>query len=350
MPLIVKDHREFQHAVARCVLVGGAAAITSIFVPLWVAVALGALGIGISLAAPANRSALAIAVLWACAAGGAAKLGGLVGAAGGAFALAGQLSRGTRGFTRGSALLLGATGALAAGLVGGFLSGGALADIPIGIALLAAGAAAGGIVGVAGIGRELALSSRGPEHRLRELAADDELGQLLLRAADAYSAANEALADHAPAAREAAGDLVARMTSFAERWREVERQVDPGLSMQLGDRLSHIDRKIESTADEQARAELARARGQLSAQVEYIDEIARGRERAVARLTLQVSMLERLRFQALRHRSVDASRLGDDLASITEELAQAGGELDLLSEALAESGVPALQAASGSLS
>jgi hypothetical protein len=65
-------------------------------------------------------------------------------------------------------------------------------------------------------------------------------------------------------------------------------------------------------------------------------EIARGRERAVARLSHQVATLERLRLAAVRHRSVDAARLGIELQPAVDELHQAGGELDIESEALSE--------------
>jgi len=38
----------------------------------------------------------------------------------------------------------------------------------------------------------------------------------------------------------------------------------------------------------------------------------------------------------VHHRSVDAARLGAELAPVVEELTEAGGDLDLASEALGE--------------
>jgi hypothetical protein len=58
-----------------------------------------------------------------------------------------------------------------------------------------------------------------------------------------------------------------------------------------------------------------------------------------------VATLERLRLAALRHRSVDASRLGAELQPVVDELADAGGDLDLASEALDEAQPLALPAA-----
>ena len=77
----------------------------------------------------------------------------------------------------------------------------------------------------------------------------------------------------------------------------------------------------------------------MSAQLAYLEEIAGGRERAVARLEHQVATLERLRWAALRHRSADAGRLGAELAPVVEELAQAGGDFDIAAEALSEATV-----------
>jgi hypothetical protein len=98
-----------------------------------------------------------------------------------------------------------------------------------------------------------------------------------------------------------------------------------------------LEGRVERARDPLARAEFERAREALLAQLGYLDEIQRGRERAVARLTHQVATLERLRLAAVHHRSVDASRLGAELAPVVEELTQAGGELDLAAAALDES-------------
>jgi len=97
-----------------------------------------------------------------------------------------------------------------------------------------------------------------------------------------------------------------------------------------------ITRRLESSTDPQTRTDFERAREAVTAQLAYLDEIARGRERAVARLTHQVATLERLRLAAVRHRSVDAARLGAELQPVVEEIADAGGDLDLASEALSE--------------
>jgi hypothetical protein len=126
------------------------------------------------------------------------------------------------------------------------------------------------------------------------------------------------------------------MTRFGRRWRELEAEASRASPADLKERLLLVGRRLDGSQDPLARAELARAREALSAQLAYVEEIANGRERAVARLEHQVATLERLRWAALRHRSADAARLGADLAPVVEELAQAGGNFDIEAEALTE--------------
>ncbi|HEX4456649.1 MAG TPA: hypothetical protein VIA18_01685, partial [Polyangia bacterium] len=163
-----------------------------------------------------------------------------------------------------------------------------------------------------------------------------ELGQLLGRAARAHRDALAAMGDEAPAARAAADDLVHKMTRFGRRWRDLELEAARSRPDELGARLLIMGRKLEATTDPLARLELGRAQEAMTAQLGYLDEIRHGRERALARLEHQVAALERLRLAALRHRSVDAARLGAELQPVVDELAQAGGDFDVASEALAE--------------
>ena len=192
------------------------------------------------------------------------------------------------------------------------------------------------MVGVSSLGRHIEVAQLGPHQALKQLAAEGELGQLLSRAANAYEDAVEAMGGSAPEARAAAEDLMKRMARFGQHWREVEIEANRTAPEALHERLADVNKRLEACTDPVAQAEFARAREALSAQVESLQEIGRGRERAVARLTHQVAMLERLRLAALRHRSVDASRMGAELQPVVEELSQAGTDLDIASEALSE--------------
>jgi hypothetical protein len=201
---------------------------------------------------------------------------------------------------------------------------------------LVSGAASGLVVGVAAIGRHVGRERVPVDGELRALADESELGRLLGRAAAAYRDAVEAIGGEAPAARAAADELARKMTRFGRRWRELEGEAARSRPEELTERLLLVGRKLDGTIDPLARVELARAREALSAQLAYLEEIAGGRERAVARLEHQVATLERLRLAALRHRSADASRLGAELQPVIDELAQAGGDFDIAAEALTE--------------
>jgi hypothetical protein len=147
------------------------------------------------------------------------------------------------------------------------------------------------------------------------------------------------MGDEAPAARAAADEMVRKMARIGRRWREVEAEVALARPAELHERLALVGRRVESTSDALARADLERTREALSAQLAYVDEIRGGRERAAARLEHQVATLERLRLAALRHRSADATRIAAELQPVVDELMQAGGDFDIASEALTEAAV-----------
>ena len=307
------------------------------FLPASLAWALAALAVTVAVAPPRSWRGAAESLLWALAAGGGGHLGGLLGLLLGAGAVGASLGRGVKGARRLVAGGVGTVGALAAVMVWrAFDRSEALAFLPSGLEALFAGAAGGLMVGVSSLGRHLEVAQLGPHEALKALVAEGELGQLLQRAALAYEDAVEAMGTSAPEARAAADDLIQRMTRFGQHWRDLNREAARTNPEALQTRVVELDLRLAACTDPVAQAEFARAREALGAQVESLQEIARGRERAVARLTHQVAMLERLRLAALRHRSVDASRMGAELQPVVEELSQAGTDLDIASEALSE--------------
>jgi hypothetical protein len=347
MAILVNDHEKLHHAVARATLAGGGAVLAAGFLPPALGTALVALALAVAVVPPATWMSAATALLWACAAGGAGQIGGTIGTVGMGLAIGGSLARGTEGARRWVAAGFGVVGALGMALLRTGLENSALAVLPSGVEALAIGAASGLMVGVSSIGRHISRLAPAVESELESLGSDGELGQLLGRAASAYRDAVEAMGDDAPQARLAADDLVKRMARFGRHWREVEAEAARSLPEELHERLALLTRRLESTEDPLARVEFERAQQAMTAQLDYLQEINRGRERAVARLTHQVATLERLRLAAVRHRSVDAARLGAELQPVVEELSQAGTDLDIASEALSEAVVAgALPAAS----
>ena len=326
--------------VARATLAGGAAAVAALFLPATLATLLTALIVTCAVAPPRDWAGAAPALMWAIVAAAGAEMGGRLGVGVTAVAVAAGLSRGVAGAARWTSLASGTVGALTAAMVVNALKAtDAFASVPDGLRALGEGAVGGLIVGVSGIGRLLARPREPQLDALAQLAAlgdQSELGQLLGRAARAHRDALAAMGAEAPAARAAADDLVHKMTRFGRRWRDLELEAARSRPDELGARLLLMGRKLETTTDPLARLELGRAQEAMTAQLGYLDEIRHGRERAMARLEHQVAALERLRLAALRHRSVDAARLGAELQPVVDELAQAGGDFDIASDALAE--------------
>src|SRR5579863_1807791 len=156
MPIVVKDHERLHDSVIRATLAGGAAAVVATFLPAPIAEAVLVGAIGCAIAPPSSWPSAAWALCWAIAAAAGAKLGGHAGQTIEAAAMGLSLARGVSGSTRWSALGLGMLGALTAILISGaFVTTGALADWPSGLAALLVGATGGFVVGVSSIGRHI---------------------------------------------------------------------------------------------------------------------------------------------------------------------------------------------------
>jgi len=239
----------------------------------------------------------------------------------------------------------------AVGAATGFLIGRAfgltevLHFLPTGLEALTAGVTFGAVVGISSVGRHLRRVEAPPlELELAGLSNETEIGQLLGRAAQAYRDTIHALGSEAPLALSAASDLVVKMTNFGKRWREVELEAARTKPEDLKTELEKLQLRMMAAEDATVRAEFKRAHQAVSTQLAYLEEIGRGRERAVARLTHQVATLERLRLAAVHHRSADAARLGTELQPVIDELSDAGQEMDLAAEALTETTLAALPA------
>jgi prefoldin subunit 5 len=161
--------------------------------------------------------------------------------------------------------------------------------------------------------------------------ATDEVSKLVQQAATSYKQAIECLDDHT-AAKAAASDLMGKIARFGKRWQDIDAQMPQGSRTELEARTTDLTARIEKATDDSVRSEYDRARSAVKEQLAYLDEIDKGRQRAIARLHHQVATLDRLRLAALRHRSVGASKLGEELRTLVEELGQAGQELDTAAE------------------
>ncbi|MFO0655260.1 MAG: hypothetical protein U0787_09285 [Polyangia bacterium] len=216
---------------------------------------------------------------------------------------------------------------------------GLLLSQPLWIANGVAGGCVGLLVGVSTVGRHLVLKTAPVEGELRALLppadSDDELAKLVRQALLTYEEAVASLEEH-EAAKAAASQLASKIGRFGKRWQDIETQAKKSNREQLTARKNELRNRIDSSSDESIRLEYTRALAAIDEQLSYLDDIAKGRERAIARLHHQVATLERLRLAAVRHHSVGAAKLGEELKSVVEELNQAGQDLDTAVEVLAE--------------
>ncbi len=355
------DHRGFHLAVGRAVLAGGALALLgSLFaVPEWGRGLFAVLLLCPAIAPPRTFRQGAWVLLCALLAGGATAMGAqapILSSVAFSLCLGLGLAHTSDG-PRWQKALTGVSGFLLC--LGGSRLPQALAGqdglqaLPGQVAVLLGGMGMGLIVGSAAVVRRLRVQVEAVGQSPRRLALserellallpapatadrpDDEIARLLRQSVATYKEAAEALSEH-PAAPAAAEDLVKRIVRFGKRWREIEAQANKSDPAELSARMEDLRRRQESTSDEQAQAEYEWARMALAAQLSYLTEIADGRERAVARLHHQVATLERLRLAAVRLRSADATRMGEELRAVIEDLSRAGRDLDSDAEALAE--------------
>lgn len=216
---------------------------------------------------------------------------------------------------------------------------GVLIHQPLWISNAVAGGCVGLLVGASTVTRYLVLRPEPIDAELAALlpahGATDELSSLIQQALTTYQQAVESLDEH-PSARTAAEQLVKKIGRFGKRWQDIESQAQKSDRSKLDERKKDLQARIQAASDDSVRSEYGRALLAIDEQLAYLDEIAKGRERAVARLHHQVATLERLRLAAVRHRSVGAAKLSEDLKSVVEDLSQAGQELDTASEVLAE--------------
>ena len=154
MALMLKDHDKLHEAIVRAVLAGGAAAVAGIFLPAYLGVAATVLALGVAVSVPKSWPSAAWAVLWACAAGAAIRLGRPDRGVAGALSLGATVARGVEGTPLKAAdRRAGALGAATAAMIGRAVGQTeVLAFLPSGLEALAVGAAAGLVVGVSSIG------------------------------------------------------------------------------------------------------------------------------------------------------------------------------------------------------
>lgn len=354
MRISISDHEKLHDNVGRAVLVGAGCAVLSLFLPRVYAVPLLAVGLALSIVPPISMVDAALVLALGCAVGGAAiaKLPLL-----GAIPFAIMVARGQRGQSLWFSSLIGAAAWLVTMRFGAAIAErGTLAMLPTGFEALVVGATSGFLIGVGSIGRHLRIQKNDDTKSIPMPSAEgnatgvtnaatatssanaptDELSILMARAKRARDQAASVLGESQPMAITAANDLIERMTGYVGRWLELARDTAGADRVALAAQVKMIEDKRDRAEDAQVKADFERAVQAFRCQLEYLDEIERGKARAEAKLLHHIALLERLRMAALHHRSVDAARLGGELSSVVEELTEAGGELDVSAAAIKE--------------
>lgn len=361
--LTISDHLGFQWTVLRTTLAGGLLGLLHAVVGnssgylaeisglrgswAWLYGATAVALLGSAALPPRGRREQAWALACAVLAGAASGYGAqqawthegwaMAGTAGVALALSLYLARGV-GVLRGLGMLaLGSLAALVAQRLPAALGAqDAFLELPRSLASLLSGLGVGFVVGGSTVVRHLQMvRTAQPDKELRALLppadAKDEIASLVLQAVSSYQQATEALEEH-PQAKVAASELVKKIARFGKKWQDIEAQTKKSERSDLEKRVAELSARRDGSTDEGVRGEYERALSALREQLTYLDEIEKGRQRAIARLHHQVATLDRLRLAAVRHRSVGAAKLGEELKTVVDELNQAGQDLDTAAE------------------
>jgi hypothetical protein len=108
-------------------------------------------------------------------------------------------------------------------------------------------------------------------------------------------------------------------------------------ALELLRRRDDLERKHAAADDAVARAHYGAAQRALDQQLAQLEEIRTSRERALARLANHSATLERLHLAVTQHRFAASERFAAELGPLTEQLANAGGELACDAQGIQES-------------
>ena len=172
-------------------------------------------------------------------------------------------------------------------------------------------------------------------------ALSGEMADLCERAMTTYRRIVDALRDNGgdsaePKLVKGVQNLLLKIVSLGRRWQEVERDASRTSASDLTERLSELDRKIAEATDAVARRQYEVARDALQAQLGYLRDISRSRERVLARVHAYLAALERVHLGVVNHQGADTAKFSDELQPILDDLDDMGAEIDIASEAITE--------------
>lgn len=154
---------------------------------------------------------------------------------------------------------------------------------------------------------------------------------------------NEGIAKDAQMSKDTAGEaqrqgrkLVESMLETAQTWKQIHGDLSSPRLAGIADKLADFEKRIGETQDEVTKGHLLRAAQALRAQKSAIDGLKIGTGRAEAALDAQVALLERLRLAVAQHRVSDRERFAVEVSAVADQVTRLSDDLESLSAAIAE--------------
>lgn len=237
--------------------------------------------------------------------------------------------------------ILGYSGLYAAQVI---LQAGWLAPlVPEPVAAIGAGAMAGLFIGLATAPKYLLPEPNSVETAFERALQrrDGEVHELLSRALDVYRSVSAEVnlrrqVTSIEQLSSKVSDHVLRILYIAEHCRRVEDELSVEAVTQLEDRIAELQQRIDLSKDTAARDTYQYALSSLEEQLKATHRLQDSRERVIARLHVNVALLEKLRLNFLQLGTANAERYGVETSNVYDELEALGRELDATAQAIHE--------------
>jgi hypothetical protein len=143
-------------------------------------------------------------------------------------------------------------------------------------------------------------------------------------------------AETASEAKRQARLLVESMLETAHTWKQIHGDLSSPRLRGIEDKLADLEKRASETTDAVTQGHLQRAAQALRAQKAAIDGLKVGCARAEAAIDAQVALLERLRLAVAQHRVSDRERFAVEVSAVADQVSKLSDDLESLSAAIAE--------------
>ena len=130
--------------------------------------------------------------------------------------------------------------------------------------------------------------------------------------------------------------LVESMLETAHTWKQIHGDLSSPRLRGIEDKHVDLEKRASETTDAVTQGHLQRAAQALRAQKAAIDGLKVGCARAEAAIDAQVALLERLRLAVAQHRVSDRERFAVEVSAVADQVSKLSDDLESLSAAIAE--------------